>query len=341
MMIKRLLLVGIVCYAPLSLAYNFAAVADKHIIPGYQRLVETTQTLQQQAADYCNQTVPLDALQQNYKQAFLAWQGVQHLRFGPIQYISREHRFELWPDKRNSVSKHLLALMDDPLMQQDGVPDISQKSVAVQGFSALEYLLFNDKPADEKACKLINAIAMNLSVMSRNLLADWSAKDTAYRVDFVSAANGNDIYESEAELASQLFNSMNTQLEFMRTQKLERPLGENLKKSNGRRAEGWRSESALPALAANLASIHDFYRFSFSADIKNKKLSASIEQSFQQTKRSIDSISLPLNQAVSDSVQRKRLERLQNELAQLQQLLVTTISTELGLSLGFNSLDGD
>lgn len=320
---------------------EFKSVADQHIIAGYDQLVLTTKSLQASAFEYCSKTNEnnLAQLKNNYQVAFYAWQSVQHIRFGPIQYLLRDHRFQLWPDKRGNVNKHMLRLLADSTVLQ-GIM-ISKKSIAVQGFGALEYLLFSKIPIDSNRCKLANIIAENLRVMSVNTLANWQDGEDAYRDDFISPGRNSDIYDSDEELSNELFNSLYTQLEFLQTQKLARPLGESLEKSRGKRAEGWRSETSKQAIRINLTVLQELYILVLQPEIKDKVLDNKVLFAFKESQRLIDRVNLSIRDAVTNPVERIQLEKLQVQIMELQKIFSMEIAYELGLSIGFNSLDGD
>lgn len=341
-MLNKLLLSALLLVATQAQAYDFPSLLQNHIVPVYRSLAERTTALDHAASGYC-QPAPergLPAVQAAYREAFLAWQGAQHLRFGPVQYLSREHRFAFWPDKRGTVRKHLARLRKDPELIGRNF-DISSKSIAVQGFSALELMLFDENPPDPTGCRIITAITGNLQTMSNDLVQDWTAGEDAYGRFLVGPGVENPIFESDQELAGRLLNSLYTELELIVTQKLERPLGDGIDKARGRRAEGWRAGTSLSAVAANLAAAEDLYRQAFAAHLNASPLSEQISRRFEQAKATLLTIDKPLPEAVGDPVIRVRVEQLQAELSELKGLLGRDMATALGLSLGFNSLDGD
>ena len=346
-MFKSISLILFFVYSFSANAYDFKLVADKHILPAYQKLDTVTSSLKKSVYIYCQNSDKdknknnIIALHSHFINAFNTWQSVQHIRLGPVQYLLREHRFELWPDKRGNVSKHLARLINDLDINQNQSFDISKKSVAVQGFSALEYLLFNNRPIDDKDCQLMKAISDNLNTMAQNTLSNWSSGDSPYRDDFISPGRDSNVYEDDLEVANELFNNLHTQLEFVITQKLGRPLGTSLEKARGKRAEGWRSQTSLSAVKANISAIEELYRIAFKAELKDRDLSRKIDHAFQQSQQALTQIALPLIQAVADESQRKQVVHLQQELFTLQQLIARDVSLALGLSIGFNSLDGD
>ncbi len=328
-------------------AYNFKVVVDQQIIPAYENLFKNAVNLQQSAQTYCenidSQKITKQQkqdLDKQFSHTFLAWQAVQYLRFGPIEYLSRQHRLQLWPDKRGTVAKHLRRLLDSPELNQKDF-NLATKSVAVQGFSALERLLFSATKITAKHCLLIEAISKNIYTISNNLLKDWNEGELAYRTSFIQPGPKNAFFESDIELASQLLNSLHTQLEYMLTQKLMRPLGKNIKKSRGKRSEAWRSQLGLAALSENINSCYKLYQITYLPLIKNKQLKTQLDNHFNQTKDLIKQLSLPLKQAVKDPNQRIKLELLVDNLSQLKRLIARDLTVELALSLGFNSLDGD
>lgn len=340
-MIKKFSLVFLCLLVTPALAFDFQGIANQHIVPGYQRLSEATVSLASATKVYCeNQNeAQLNKLQSAYRNAFNSWQSVQHIRFGPVQYLSREHRFEMWPDKRGSVGKHLARLVADNSVTQTDF-DISDKSVAVQGFPALERLVFSNKNIDSLHCTLINAISNNLHSMAKSLLNDWTQGDTPFTQFFITVKQGNDIYESDTELAGQILNSLYTQLEFIATQKLDRPLGKDIGKARGKRSESWRSQGSLAAIRANLLATQKLYQLAFSVKL-SKTLADKINKGYQQTLLDLDAIKMPLPQAVSDSAQREKVLQLRQQLSVLKALIGRDLAAELELSLGFNSLDGD
>ncbi len=66
-----------------------------------------------------------------------------------------------------------------------------------------------------------------------------------------------------------------------------------------------------------------------------------IESAFKQAYATLEEIDMPLLQAVSDSEKRLLVVRLKQELSQLKNLVASDVADILGISLGFNSLDGD
>jgi predicted lipoprotein len=317
-------------------AYNFQKIADEHILPAYQKLSEKALMLDKAAQQGCDKNI----LQEKSKAAFVAWQGAQHIRFGPVQFLSREHRFAFWPDKRGIVGKQLRKLKQNDELINDEF-DITQKSVALQGFSVLERLLYDNDNLDHKSCILIKAIASNLYNMSKGIVEDWTAGNDPYFKYFSVPGAKNLIYKNDTELANQILNSLFTQLELVIKQKIELPLGSDLDNARSKSAEAWRSGNALPAIHENLIASHELYVYAFYPELVDDPLQREIEASFQEVFSSIDKIEMPLSIAVKDAGQRKQVEDLHKHVIKVKNLITRDLATKLELSVGFNSLDGD
>jgi len=215
---------------------HYLRIADEHIIPGYEVLAQATAGLNEQAAVFCTRpdAPALQSLREHFHDAMDAWQSIQDIRFGPVEFLMRNYRYELWPDKRGTVGKHLrrlLAARDPAALEPER---FAVGSVAEQGFSALERLLFGPHVSPEEfatgengryRCAVVRAITRNLAQMSSGLLHDWTRGEAPHRDYFATAARGNAYYEDDQELSARLLNSVHTQLQVVVDQKLDRPLG--------------------------------------------------------------------------------------------------------------------
>lgn len=321
------------------------AVADQHLIPAYRRLAGHTAQLNKVVQARCNEgeTGRL-AMQRQFGAAFLAWQGIQHLRFGPIQVLSRDFRFQLWPDKRGSVGKHLATLLASRDPARLEAQAFAAGSAAVQGFGALERLLFEPPPqgdARDWYCQVTAAVTANLAGMAAATLDEWQHGEPSHRMVFATATGGNPFYDGADELAARLLNNLHTQLERMLEQKLARPLGASAQRAFPKRAEAWRSGLSLAALGENLAACEALYRVAFAARLDDAELDARVTDAFSASTAALGSIDRPLAAAVTDPQARLVVERVRDELATLRALIGEDLSRALELPLGFNSLDGD
>ncbi|MFC1750449.1 imelysin family protein, partial [Pseudomonadota bacterium] len=289
-----------------------------------------------------------------FHQTMDAWAGVQHLRTGPVESFDRYHRFQLWPDKHNTGNKQIAKLLAAEDIDALTTEHFGEASVAIQGLSAMERLLFGKKGTVEQFikenkasyhCLLVAAIAHNLTSMSRSLVEEWS-KEPPYEMLFISA--GGMTYElklekdisSRKEITTGFFNNLYTQVQSVIDQKLLRPLGKK-SKAKPRYLESWRSLRSLRNIELNLRAVESLYETGFAPALNNKELHKQIKKAFKTAYNAASTIKSPLYDALKDNDKRKNIEALLASTRKLQSLLTGPLPEALDIELGFNALDGD
>jgi predicted lipoprotein len=332
-------------------------LADRVVVPGYQRFAAATATLGAALADFCAQPTPerLQAARGAFAQAMLTWQHVQPIGFGPITAEARASRIQLFPDKTGAISRQLnraLAEKDPALVAPGGLAD---KSVALTGFPALEQILYADArlPAAgasgrdaDYACALAAAIARNLAGLAAGVLDDWQ-RPGGFRDIMLTAAAGNDAYFEAEEASGDLLKSLHTALQSVIASKLEAPLGASLDQAKPRRAENWRSGLSLPGIRANLETAQALYEspggFADALQVlaEEDQLDQALRRGFSRALAQLDAVKLPLPTAVEDPAGRAQVEALLAEIKGLRLLVSQELAPALGLLVGFNAMDGD
>ena len=175
-------------------------VIDGHVVPGYRLLDSTARALDARLRQLCEEPTDLSLTlaRDGLRTALDAWNGISHLRFGPVETEQRFYRLQLWPDKRGIGSRQVRELLAATADVRLAPAAFVQESVAVQGLSALEILLFPEgevTPANfagspdagaggeaaGQRCRLALAIGRNVSAMTSAILADWTAGERPYR----------------------------------------------------------------------------------------------------------------------------------------------------------------
>lgn len=327
-------------------------LVDHHIVPRYAQLAETTARLEEAAVRHCR---ALDAdspavLDKAWREAFDAWQGVQHLRFGPGELFMRSMRMQFWPDPRNTVSRQLdeLVAAGDPAVLE--AERFARLSIAVQGFPAIERLLADGRALADYRCAVLEAVAGNVAAMSADTLQEWRGGERPYRSVVAQAAKGAAHYHQDSEVTQALFKSLHGLMELLAEHKLSRPLGDSPQAARPQLAESWRSKRSLDNLRINLEAAEAMYvgesgGTGFSKVVREVRGDVALDdlmrRAFAQTRATAASIALPLEEAVVDPAERKKVSKLVREAAALKTLLAQRLTVALGIPLGFNSLDGD
>ncbi len=311
-----------------------------HIAPGYQALATHAQRLEQELDIACagDALFGTGGVRQAYKDALASWMKVQHIRFGPAMADDRFYRFQYWPDKHGQGAKQIRRRLAGPLGKIPSRQTIGRSSVALQGFPALERILFNKAPVKPeqraKACKLADAIGFNLSKMATQTTADWQSYAPSDPQTVVDA----------------LLRKVIEQLQIITSLKLTRPLGKSVEAARPRRAESWRSRSSLSNIKANLLGLRDLLAGSDSHQGLASVLAnegetlglrdAMIEQLTYGITR-IEGYQFSLHDAVSMPEGREAMIFLNSHLVGLRELIFEQLAPALGVNLGFNAQDGD
>lgn len=322
-------------------AINAGAV-ERHVLPRYRALAEATGTLAAAAKAHCADP---QAVQEPWRRAMAAWQGAQHLRFGPIEYFNRLPRMEFWPDPRNVAQRQLAELFE----RRDPAALDPQKlvtgSVAIQSLSALERVLFDTQElkrlaGDAYRCRWLEAVAANVAAIARETLSDWTAAPQDYAPRFVAADGKGSQYHAPSEATLELFKGVYAAVELVADHKLARPLGDRIAEARPRLAESWRSETSLANIRANLHAAHDLYA-SLAPGVADPGLAGEIRQRFAAAIAAAEAVRGPLETAVGDAQRRPAVEKLRRDALALKRVLADRLAPALGLPLGFNALDGD
>ncbi|WP_051530271.1 imelysin family protein [Halomonas halodenitrificans] len=307
---------------------------------GYAELERDARRLAEQAADYCHAPSPEGraSLESLWRDAYQAWQAVRFVNFGPIEQQSRGWQLQFWPDRKNLVGQKASIWLkaDTPPNRQS----IADDSVAIQGFPALEYLLFDDRMdspdalAAPQACGLFSAITRHLETTTHQLHDDWQAFGDHYRE--------TDTY-TQATLEAGL-----QALETMETRRLAAPLGLSGKPANAYLAEAWRSRQSVLLIGASLAGLEQAYLPGLRPLLHQagqEGLYDDFATRLHQAQANVDDIEGDdieggIAHALEDPAAFSTLQGLYIDVSQLN-WMGREIASALGIARGFNATDGD
>ncbi|MDT0681231.1 imelysin family protein [Roseicyclus sp. F158] len=304
------------------------AVTDV-ILPAQARFASETANLAAAAEADCTP----ETLKDPWNDAFDAWLGVAHLRLGPIEEEGRGLAISFWPDTRGMMPRSLAGMIADRDAIVDRPDEFGQVSVAARGLFALEQLLyepdFSGYSSGSYTCRLATAIAEDLARMAGEIEAGW-------RDGFAAALTdpGGSPYLTDREAVQALYTALATGLEYNQDQRLGRPLG-TLDRPRPTRAEAWRSERSVRNVILSLTALEDLAEALADTPIPETT------DAFGGAIARADALDDPALAGVEDPAGRFRIEALQTDLGVLRRTLDTELGTALGVSAGFNSMDGD
>lgn len=309
-------------------AADLLAVRDHHILPRYSAFAQKALDLQSIAETDCS----IEAVLPAYHAAYDAWIGISHIQFGPIEARGTSLSLAFWPDPKNRTGKAMQRLTGAKDAAVFDPPEFAQVSVAAQGFSALERLLTEPQEDASYVCAYTRAIAVHISGEAQDLLNDWQGE---YGSDFVSPTQeANTAFPSKSDADRAVYTSISTGLEFMHDQRLGRPLG-SFDRPRPNRAEARRSDRSARHVLLSLQALQDLTNAFADDALPN------VDAAFEAAINRVNSLHDPAFAGVMDPVSRLKVEVLQRHVYDVQVAVAEDVGAALGISAGFNALDGD
>lgn len=305
-----------------------------HILPRFAHLSDETEALAETAQRDCN---PDSAeLRAAFNSAFDAWIAVSHLRFGPSEVDDRAFALAFWPDSKGFTPKALSGLIADQDAAITDEATFAETSIAGRGFFALELMLYdpafiNEGAADYR-CGLIRAIAFDIHRNAAAIDSDWASY-----AEKLTHPEPSRLYRSEDEALQELYKVLMSGLEFTSDTRLGRPMG-SFSRPRPNRAEARRSERSLRHVELSMISLRDL---AARLSVEHPQIAAELDAAFERSISRAQSLDDPAFAGVATIQGRLRLEALQQSINDIRGIASAQLGPTLGISAGFNAMDGD
>lgn len=195
-----------------------------------------------------------------------AWGRIEHIRFGPVSKSYAHERLAFWPDPKGIGRRQVRRLLRkrDASVLDDGA--LAKKSVALQGLTALEVVLFakgadNIVAATEAGqfrCSYGLAVARNVNRISHELVKGWE-QDAAFAMLWLNPGPDNPVYLNAEEVTRELAQALVEGLSSLRDHKVAGPMGLGAKGTAPTRPAFAKSGLALAFIRANADGFLDFF----------------------------------------------------------------------------------
>lgn len=346
-----LLLVAPVAAQQPSHAEVVRSAVNEFIRPAFNQLVEETVSLEMNVAALCEAKDPalIELAQNQFRSAVTAYSWLESLRFGPLAEDNRAERLLFWPDRKGIALKQVQAILAEQDETALDPMKLRGKSVAVQGFLALEFALFGtgyEEIATEEGafrCAYAHAVATAIGGVADELADAWNDADgVAGRLMAPDPANAD--FRTDNEALEALLGAMTHGVEAIRDTRILPFLGRDGAAPRPKSGLFWRSGMTMPSIAANFAGLRELFVLSgigSAGNADSQWLDNSIGFEFGNADRALAMISGPLEETLADERQLKALSYLVIVTQSLDTMLGENLSAGLGLSIGFSSLDGD
>ena len=325
------------------------AVVDRQIIPSYRALAEAADAQQQAWTAFAANRAAGDF--QSLRAAFHAvsdtWARAQLIKTGPVSLFLRYERFAYWPEARNVTQRMLDALLASNDPKELAPETLARDSVAAQGLTALERLLFEAESAQllkapgaagEWRTQVGVGITQNMSQIAKDVLAEWTAPD-GVRAAIAQNKAWKTIFADTQEAASLLLTDLVTAFRLMHDVKLLPVMGASVEVARPRVAEAWRSGRSKRNLWLNLESAQATTRIW--AETVPAAHRTKLDSLYATALKAVAAVPGHLGEAAADPNRRPQVEAARAAVKAVQLEIAATLPAELGITLGFNSLDGD
>lgn len=344
--ISLLALITSACNPTESVNYErqlLGKVSENVIETHYSNLNKNAQVLADYTFDCKNglETADKIELQNRWKIAMGSWQQTKIIRFGPQVEQRLDWEFQFWPDKKNLVASKLKPL----LKTETSIEQLQKSSVVTHGFSAMEYLLFDETPIKEANlsdhCTLIKTVSSNIVMNTSKLQQQW----LLYKPEFTGSHQASEDSWNSDEYLGQIIDSLLISLEEIANQKISTPAGlsSDQGKINPYFLESWRSKHSIENIQNNLTSINEFIsQGGLEEYFSHKGLTDVITpglNAFAKTIESANKIDEPMFDAMA--IQRVQLQELTDLINLTKSEIRDKWVPALSLPIGFNDSDGD
>ena len=323
-------------------------VVNNVIKQGYVSYSESSKTLQQRASTLCNSPSlkNLKNAQDAFQTNVLDWQQVQWLNFGPVTYFMRYYAFEYWPDKKGVTQRQLRSLAQGDPKVMNAPKFWTSASIAVRGLTAIESLLYHpdfDPTQSAKHCELLEKVATHHLESADAVSTQWR---NGKAQDWVFDEEGMG-FDPEKIALEQFLQQWIEHMSAVKDAKIETPIGYN-NRENLKLAEFYRSDLSLKAIQKNLKSYREIYHAGspslFDLAKQNdpelaKQFEAQLTQNLKLALQLPSDFFHP-NSSYSQEARIALVKPLVQSISNSQSYLSSMV-TQLGFQIGFNSRDGD
>ncbi|MEI4484949.1 imelysin family protein [Frigidibacter sp. MR17.14] len=308
-------------------------VVDHLILPRFEAFATATDALAKTAATDC--APRSEALRGAWNAAMDAWIPAQAFRMGPLEEGGRSLAIAFWPDPKGSTPAALRRVLSGDAAAYASGETFAEASVAARGLYAIEAMLYDPDFAGSDAavaCAVLKAQTADLAATAAAVSQDW-AQDFA-QVMKTAGAPGNTRFLSPHETRQALFTALLTQLGFDTEDRLGRPLG-TIERPRPTRAESRDAGRSLRNVALSLAANEELAR---ALATQEPEL---LWDYFDYAEGVAARLGDPVFATVESPTGRMKVEELKTALERIHDDANAELAPMLGVTAGFNALDGD
>ncbi len=319
--------------------------ADNIIIPAYENLDAKLNTLETQLNGFLDQpsASTLESVKPAFKAAYVSYEATSVAYFGPAAALLSNNYLNTFPAVPGKIEQAIAS----------GTYNLELPVVndSIQGFPALEYLLFAPNSLEKftgtnaaARKKYTREVLSRIKTLTDNTLSQWKG---AYRTTFISSLK-TDVGSSIAFLVNQFAYEMDA----LKGPRIGWPFG---KLSNGRvfadKSEGYYSGLTRELAVANLTSLKNYFigkNFNGAngdgiADylvlLKKDALADQVTAQFDVAIGALNAIPQPMAESFSKNP--AQVEEAYRQVQKLLTLIKTDVASATSVQITYQDNDGD
>jgi uncharacterized protein len=318
------------------------AVAEV-IRPGYEAFSTAADGMRTAMEQLCASPSQgaLDASRNAFGALAVKWGQIEFVGVGPVMREDRLERILLWPDRRGIGLRQVQKILADEDAAAASVQTLAEKSVAVQGLAALEFVLFatgSDQllQAGSYRCAYGMAIADNIAGIGHEIATEWEGTNPLT----AAAEAGADTVETLKLLIGALVHG----LENIRDIRVGAILGDEPANDKPNLALFRRSGNTFAVIDANLAGLSALFSRSEMAYLLPGEVSSigeSVAFEFAEASSLLEQLDVPVEDVLADPEKRNLVVLLDVVLGSLIDRIDQQYAPAAGVDTGFSFSDGD
>ncbi|MBP1851417.1 imelysin family protein [Rhizobium halophytocola] len=332
-----------------------ARAVDDVIRPGYHAFEDASGRLANDMGVLCAEPFPknVDAARHAFAATVEAWSKIEIVRVGPVLEDNRFERILFYPDRKSTGLKQVQAALVKKDETATDMQTLKDKSVAMQGLGALEFILYGTGSEDltgerdSYRCRYGMAVAENLKWLSGELVRAWDDPNGIQKA-WKTPGPDNPLFRDEREAVGELLGVLVHAAESVRDQRLETFYKGEGARAFPKQAIYRRSGLTFTSIEDNLKGIGLLLKRSDMAELLDpevRSIVSSIEFLLKSVERKAGELDRDVKSdvelSVKDNEARAKLDYILLNAKDLILRLNDQYGGAIGLSAGFSFSDGD
>ena len=323
---------------------------DDVIRPGYRSFQASAGTLAEATAAFCKapSEAGRKAVDDAFRQAVTDWGHIEIVRIGPVIDDNRFERILFYPDRKSTGLKQVQALLQKANEADTDAAAMTGKSVAIQGFGALEFALYGTgaetlaEAPDTFRCRYAATVARHIETTAGQLVAAWDAPNGVQQ-DWKHPGPQNPVFRTGREAVTALLGILVHGAEAVRDQRIE-TFYRNGGTARPKSAVFWRSGNTWASIDANIEGLRTLFDMSGMVELIDpnyRSIAGNIDFVLKSLHRVAPTIDPDIEKAVSTPQEQEKIAFLLINTRDLILRLDTEYGGAIGLGAGFSFADGD